>query len=135
MVSNETVLGLMKDGKLDLNKLEQLAGDNDGNPVTVSEWRACYNPNTPYMQIYCKVTADNPNNPITSINVYISPANGNTVFAAQSSGGFSTNEFDANVGTALYVPSMGANLLCVVMGGTENGAGFVFNQSLTIGPC
>lgn len=132
MITIETLLGRMKDGRLDPRELEQLSGTG-GNPVTISGATACYGMTSPYLQVYCTVTAID-GNAITSVGLAIFGING-VLLATQSNDGFSTETTNAYTGTSLYSPWMGDQITMVISGNTERNLGYILPQVLTITDC
>src|SRR5215216_3320894 len=118
--NGESIFNLIKAGKLNLPELRQtLASTSSGN-VSVEDWGVCYSSATGELSEYCTVIANDQSNPITGIGMIAYSSDGARMYCVQYTNAFSSSSVATSVGTTLYSPQDGNEVLCVVYGWTEN---------------
>jgi hypothetical protein len=132
--SGQSITNLLKSGKLSLSDLRQSFANASSGSVTIEDWGVCYNSGTGQLSEYCTVTTADPGNPITGIGMIAYSSNGSTMYCVQYTNDFSTPSIATSIGTTLFNPQDGNEVLCVVYGWTAN-ASFYFTDTITIVPC
>jgi hypothetical protein len=130
----QSITNLIKSGKMSLSELQQSFASASSSSVTVEDWGVCYNSGTGQLSEYCTVIATNPGNPITGVGMLAYSSDGSSMYCLQYSNGFSSPSFATSVGTTLFNPKDGNEVLCIVYGWTAN-ASFYFTDTITIVPC
>lgn len=130
----QSAINLTKAGKVDLSELRQTFAATAASNVSVTDWGVCYNSGTGQLSEYCTVTASNPNDPITGIGMLAYSSNGSSLYCLQYTNDISSTSVATSVGTTLYNPQDGNEVLCVVYGWTQS-APFHFTDTITIVPC
>lgn len=134
-MSNENVLNQIKAGNLSLSELQEMFPESlAGSNVSASGWEVCYSSATGQLSEYATVTSNDSADPITGLGMIAYTANGSTMLCLQYSNGFSSQQIETSVGTTLYNPSMGNQVLCVIYGWTTQG-NFFLSQTMTVGSC
>ncbi len=116
--------------------LQALSADlaSNSNPVTIQDAGACYSSGTGQLSAYCTLIANSPTEPITGAGLLAYSGDGSTLYAAQYTNGFESTNLPTSVGTTLYNPQSGNQVLLVAYGWT-NSASFYMTQKVTIGNC
>jgi hypothetical protein len=128
----KSIINLIKAGKMNLQELRQtFAAESTGN-VSVQDWGVCYSSGTGQLSQYCTVVANNSNDPITGVGMLAYTSDGSSLLCLQYSNGFSSPYVATSIGTTLYNPQQGNQMLCVVYGFSSS---FYFMKTLTIEPC
>jgi hypothetical protein len=132
MAANEQEIAQSaRTGTLSLDELRNSLSASATSNVVIQDWEAVYSSSTGQLSIYCTVGAANPGSPITGIGVLAYSADGTKMYALQYDNGFSDTMIMASIGTGLFTPSMGNQLLSVVYGWTQSGS-FYSSRVLTI---
>jgi hypothetical protein len=137
-MDGKSIFNLIKSGKLSESDLRQSfasasAKASSGN-VSVQDWGACYNSGTGQLSEYCTVISNDSNNPITGIGMIAYSSDGSSMYCVQYTNDFSSPSIATSIGTTLYNPQDGNQVLCIVYGWTAN-ASFYFTNTITIVPC
>ena len=132
--NEESIINLIKSGKLSQPELRQMFAGASSSNVSVQDWGVCYSSATGELSEYCTVIANNPGDPITGLGMIAYSSNGSTMYCVQYSNGFSSPSISTSVGTTLFNPQDGNQVLCIVYGWTTN-ANFYVSKTITIVPC
>jgi hypothetical protein len=132
--NDQSLMTLIRGGNVNLDQLKEAVGAQASGLVSVSDWGVCYSSATGELSEYCTVTSNNPGNPITGIGVIAYSGNGSTMLCVQYTNDISTPSLMTSIGTNLYNPNQGNQVLCVVYGWTAQGSFYVPN-TLTVVPC
>ena len=135
MSANEkNTMNLIKAGKMNLKEVQQSFAAANASNVSIQDWGVCFNSGTGELSEYCTVVATNPSNPITGVGMIAYTSDGSSMLCVQYSNGFSSPEVATSIGTTLYNPNQGNQILCIVYGWTTIG-NFYFTKTLQIVPC
>lgn len=132
--NGQDIINLIKAGKLSLSELRQTFAGASSSNVSVEDWGVCYSSATGELSEYCTVISNDQSNSITGIGMIAYSSNGATMYCVQYTNNFSSPVVATSVGTTLYTPQDGNEVLCVVYGWTEN-SNFYFTKTLSIVPC
>jgi hypothetical protein len=121
-------------GMLSLTEIRSEFETATASAVTIEDWGVCYNSGTGQLSEFCTAVATNAANPITGIGMIAYSANGSVMYAVQYSNGFSSPMIATSIGTTLYNPQDGNQVLCVVYGWTEQSS-YYFTKTITVGNC
>jgi hypothetical protein len=134
-MSNENIIDQIKAGNFSLSELQEMFPESlTGSSVSVSDWGVCYSSATGQLSQYATVTSNDSADPITGLGMIAYTADSSTMLCLQYSNGFSSSEIATSIGTTLYNPSMGNQVLCIVYGWTQQG-NFFFPQTMSVGSC
>ncbi len=133
-MNEKTAAKLTRAGQMSLEALQQTESSASNADVTIEDWGVCYSSNTDQLSEYCSVIANDSGNPITGVGMLAYDANGTTLYAAQYTNGFSSENVAVSVATNQYNPQSGNQILCIVYGWTET-AYFFFSQTITVVAC
>jgi hypothetical protein len=123
MAANEQEIAQsVRAGTLSLDELRTSLSASATSTVDVQDWEATYSSVTGQLSVYCTVTATDPRNPITGLGLLAYSADGSKMYALQYSNGFNDTMIMTSIGTTLFTPSMGSQLLSVVYGWNESGS-------------
>jgi len=126
---------LMKAGKMNLDELKATLGESAASSlVNIQDWGVCYSSGTGQLSEYATVNSNQGNNPITGLGMIAYTSDGSSMLAVQYSNNFSSTSIATSIGTTLYNPQQGNQILCIVYGWTETG-NFYQSQVITIVPC
>lgn len=132
--SGKSIMNLIKAGKMNLQELQQsFAGASSAN-VSVQDWGVCYSSATGELSEYCSVIANNANDPITGVGVIAYTSDGSSMLCVQYTNDINTPSVATSVGTTLYNPNQGNQILCIVYGWTVS-SNYYFSNTLSIVPC
>ena len=133
--NDQNIIDRIKAGNLDLSELQAMSSDSlAGSVVSISDWGVCYSSATGQLSAYATVTANSPANPITGIGMIAYTSNGSSMLCVQYTNDFSSPSIATSIGTTLYTPSMGNQVLCVIYGLTQQ-SNYYSSQILTVGSC
>jgi len=136
MAKNEQELfEQIKSGNLDLETLQGMSSDSLTNPVTVSDWGACYSSTTNQLSAYCTVTCNNSGDNVTGVGLIAYRVNSSTMICLQYTNDFASPSVMTSIGTNLYTTSMGNQILCIVYGYTQNSGFYYVSDTLSVGSC
>jgi len=134
MLADETrIINLIKAGRMNLGELRQAFAAESTADVSVQDWGVCFNSSTGQLSEYCTVVGNNSNDPITGLGMLAYTSDGSSLLCLQYSNGFNSPSVATSIGTTLYNPQQGNQILCVVYGSTSSN--FYFTDTLTIVPC
>ena len=105
-----------------------------GSGVSISDWGVCYSSTTGQLSEFATATSNDSADPITGIGMLAYTSNGSTMLCLQYTNGLSSTSIATSVGTTLYTPSMGNQILCIVYGWTQQSS-FYSPQTLTVDQC
>ena len=130
----QNITDLLKAGKLSQSDLKSMFADAAAGLVTVQDWGVCYSSATGQLSEFATVVSNNPGNPITGIGMIAYSANGSSMYCVQYTNDISSPSLATSIGTTLYNPQSGNQVLGVVYGWTQQGS-FYQSQPMTIQPC
>jgi hypothetical protein len=133
-INGQSIINLIKAGKMGLPELRQMFASTSFNNVTVEDWGVCYSSATGQLSEYCSVIAKDQSDPITGVGMLAYSTDGSTLFCLQYTNDFTSPSIATSVGTTQFNPQDGNEVLCVVYGTTANG-NYYFSDTLTIVPC
>ena len=129
------IANLMKAGKMNLDELKAALGETAASSlVSVQDWGVCYSSATGELSEYATVISTQSNNPITGLGMIAYTSNGSSMLCVQYTNDISSPSVATSIGTTLYNPSQGNQILCIVYGWTNNGS-YYQSQTITIVPC
>ncbi|HVE58770.1 MAG TPA: hypothetical protein VNB22_18190, partial [Pyrinomonadaceae bacterium] len=134
--NDQNIIEQIKAGSLNQSELQAMFSDSlaAANAVNVTDWGVCYNSATGQLSEYATVTAINPGNPITGIGMIAYTNDGSSMLCVQYTNDFNSPSIATSIGTTLYTPSMGNQVLCIIYGWTQQSS-YYFSQTLTVGSC
>ena len=132
--SGKDVMNLLKSGKMDLKELQQNFAGASAGLVSIQDWGVCYSSATGELSEYATVISNQANNPITGIGMIAYTSNGSSMLCVQYTNDISSPSVATSIGTTLYNPSQGNQILCIIYGWTDNG-NYYQSQVITIVPC
>jgi hypothetical protein len=130
----KNIFNLAKSGKLSEPELKQMVASTSSGNVSVQDWGVCYNSGTGQLSQYCTVISNDSNNPITGLGMIAYSSDGSSMYCVQYTNDFSSTSIATSIGTTLYNPNDGNEVLCVVYGWTQNNS-FYFSQTITTVAC
>lgn len=130
----KNVMNLIKSGKMNLQDLQKNLGASAPATATIQDWGVCYSSATGELSEYCTVVANSPNAPITGCGMIAYTSDGSSMLCVQYTMGFETPSLSTSVGTTLYNPNQGNQILCIVYGWTTVG-NYYFSKVIQIVPC
>jgi hypothetical protein len=126
------IANLVKSGNVSESELkEMLSSDASASSVSVQDWGVIYSSATGQLSEYATVTATNPGNPITGVGMLAYTSNGTKLLCLQYTNGLSSPDISTSIGTTLYTPSMGNQILCIVYGWTQQSS-YYLSQTITV---
>jgi hypothetical protein len=102
--------------------------------VTIQDWGVCYSSATGQLSEFATVVSNNSGNPITGIGMIAYSSDGSSMYCVQYTNDISSPSVATSVGTTLYNPQWGNQVLGVVYGWTEQGS-FYQSQMMAVGSC
>ena len=120
--SQQEITQGIRTGALDLDGLREALESTSASNVSVADWGAAYNSATGQLSAFCTVTSNDSGNPITGLGLMAYSADGATMYALQYSNGFEDIEIMTSIGTSLFNPQSGPQILSVVYGWTPGGS-------------
>ena len=132
--NGENVFKLIKAGKLSQADLSKTLASTATGSVTVSDWGVCYSSATGELSEYCTVIANNSSDPITGIGMIAYSSDGSSMYCVQYTNDISTQSVATSVGTTLFNPQSGNEVMCIVYGWTASSS-YYFNKTIAIVPC
>ena len=132
--SGKDILNLIKTGKMNLKELEQTFAGASAGLVSVQDWGVCYSSATGELSEYATIVSNQGNNPITGVGMIAYTSDGSSMLCVQYTNDISTPTVATSVGTTLYNPNQGNQILCIVYGWTEAG-NYYQSQTVSIVPC
>lgn len=132
--NDQDIVNQIKAGNLSLEELQALFPESLTSNVSASDWGACYSTTTGQLSQYATVTSNNSNDPITGVGMIMYTSNGSTMLCLQYTNDFSSPSVGTSIGTTLYTPSMGNQVLCIIYGWTAQ-SNYYISQTLTVGAC
>lgn len=130
----QNITDLIKSGNLSQSDLKDMFAGAAAGLVTIQEWGVCYSSATGQLSEFATVTSNNASNPITGIGMIAYSANGSSMYCVQYTNDISSASIATSIGTTLFNPASGNQVLCVVYGWTQQGS-FYQSQPMTIQPC
>jgi hypothetical protein len=130
----QSITNLIKTGKLDLSGLKEMFAGASASLVSIQDWGVCYSSATGELSEYATVISNQSNNPITGIGMIAYSADGSSMYCVQYTNDISSPSVATSVGTTLYNPRSGNQVLCIIYGWTQNG-NFYQSNTITIVPC
>lgn len=130
----KNIINLIKSGKMDLKELQKSLAGSASTDVSVEDWGVCYSSATGQLSEYCTVVAKSPNVPITGCGMIAYTNDGSSMLCVQYSNNFESTAFSTSIGTTLYNPNQGNQILCIVYGWTTQ-SNYYFTQTITVVPC
>lgn len=130
----QNITDLLKAGKLSQSDLKSMFADAAAGLVTIQDWGVCYSSATGQLSEFATVVSNNAGNPITGIGMIAYSANGSSMYCVQYTNDISSPSLATSIGTTLYNPQSGNQVLGVVYGWTQQGS-FYQSQPMTIQPC
>lgn len=131
-VNEQTIATLLKSGRMSVDELKSELADASSVGVSVQGLEACYSSATGQLSAYCTVIADS--GQIDGIGFVMYSADGATMYCAQYTNGFEGTAIAPSIGTQLYSPQDGNQVLCIVYGSATSGP-FRLIQTLNVGSC
>ena len=132
--TEKNTMNLIKAGTMNLKEVQQNFAAANASYVTIQDWGVCYNSGTQQLSEYCTVVATNPSNSITGVGMIAYTSDGSSMLCVQYNNGFNDPEIAISIGTTLYNPNQGNQILCIVYGWTTMG-NFYFTKTLQIVDC
>jgi hypothetical protein len=132
--NGQSIINLIKAGKLSVTELRETFANASASSVSVQDWGVCYSSATGELSEYCTVIANNPSDPITGIGMIAYSSDGSSMYCVQYTNNLSSPSVATSVGTTLYNPQSGNQVLCIVYGWTTS-TNYYFTKTLTIVPC
>ena len=132
--NGEDIFNLIKAGKMSQEDLSKTLASTATSSVTVQDWGVCYSSATGELSEYCTVISNDSNNPITGIGMIAYSSDGSKMYCVQYTNNISSPVVATSIGTTLYNPQDGNQVLCIVYGWTQNSS-YYFTKSLTTVPC
>ena len=132
--SGKNIANLIKSGKLNLEGLRQEFAGATSGLVSVQDWGVCYSSATGELSEYGTIVSNSSNNPITGVGMIAYTSNGSSMLCVQYTNDISSPTVSTSIGTTLYNPNQGNQILCIVYGWTQNG-NFYQSQTISIVPC
>lgn len=132
--TGQNVINLMKAGQLSEPELKESFAAASSSLVSIQDWGVCYSSATGQLSEYCTVVSNNSSNPITGIGMIAYSSDGSSMYCVQYTNDISSTSVATSIGTTLYNPQSGNQVLCVVYGWT-NGGSFYQSSLITIVPC
>ena len=130
----QSITNLIKTGKLDLSGLKEMFAGASAGLVSIQDWGVCYSSATGELSEYATIISNQANNPITGIGMIAYSANGSSMYCVQYTNDISSPSVATSVGTTLYNPQSGNQVLCIIYGWTQNG-NFYQSNTISIVPC
>jgi hypothetical protein len=133
--NGSNIANLIKAGKMNLDELKATLGESAASSlVSITDWGVCYSSGTGQLSEYATVTSNNSGNPIIGIGMIAYTSDGSSMLAVQYTNDISSPSVATSIGTTLYTPQMGNEILCVIYGWTVNG-NFYQSQTIATVPC
>ncbi len=130
----QSITNLIKSGQLNESGLKEMFADASASLVSIQDWGVCYSSATGQLSEYATVVSNSSSNPIIGIGMIAYSANGSSMYCVQYTNDISSPSVATSIGTTLYNPQSGNQVLCVVYGWTVNGS-FYQTQVITTVPC
>ena len=130
----QSITNLLKSGQLNLSGLKEMFAGAAAGLVTIQDWGVCYSSATGQLSEYATVISNQSNNPITGIGMIAYSPNGSSMYCVQYTNDISSPSVATSIGTTLFNPQSGNQVLCVIYGWTQNGS-FYQSSTITIVPC
>jgi hypothetical protein len=132
--SGKDIMNLLKSGKMNLEELRQSFAGASASAVTVQDWGVCYSSATGELSEYCSIISNNGNDPITGVGMIAYTSDGSSMLCVQYTNDISSPSVATSIGTTLYNPNQGNQILCIVYGWTTN-TNYYLSQTISIVPC
>lgn len=130
----DETINMLKTGQMNLEELQKTLGASAPANVSVADWGVCYSSATGQLSEFCTVVSNNPSDPITAVGMIAYTADGSSMLCVQYTNDFSSTSVATSIGTTLYNPNQGNNILCIVYGWTTN-SNYYFSKTISIVPC
>ena len=130
----QKITDLIKSGQISQSELKEVFADASASLVSIQDWGVCYSSATGQLSEYATVISNQANNPITGIGMIAYSVNGSSMYCVQYTNDISSPSVATSIGTTLYNPQSGNQVLCVIYGWTQNG-NFYQSSTITIVPC
>ena len=132
--SGKDIMSLLKSGKMSQKDLEQAFAGASAGLVSIQDWGVCYSSATGELSEYATIISNQSNNPITGVGMIAYTSNGSSMLCVQYTNDISSPSVATSIGTTLYNPNQGNQILCIIYGWTQNG-NYYQSQTITIVPC
>ena len=132
--SGNDITNLLKSGKMDLKELQQNFAGASASLVTIQDWGVCYSSATGQLSEYATIISNQANNPIIGVGMIAYTSNGSSMLCVQYTNDISSQSVATSIGTTLYNPNQGNQILCIIYGWTQSG-NYYQSQVITIVPC
>lgn len=132
--NDQDIVSQIKAGNLSLEELQAMFPESLTSNVSASDWGVCYSTTTGQLSQFATVTSNTSNDPITGVGMIAYTSNGSTMLCLQYTNEFSSQSVATSIGTTLYSPSMGNQVLCIIYGWTTQSNYFI-SQTLTVASC
>jgi hypothetical protein len=132
---DQKIVDLIKSGNVSLEDLKEMFPASLAGNVSVSDWGACYSSATGQLSQYGTVTTNGGTDAVTGIGMITYTGNGATMLCLQYTNGISSQTVNTSVGTNLYSPSMGSQVLCIIYGWTQSSGSFYVTKTLPVEAC
>ena len=130
----KNLMNLIKSGKMNLDELRQSFAGATASLVSVQDWGVCYSSATGELSEYATIISNSGNNPIIGVGMIAYTSNGSSMLCVQYTNDISSPSVATSIGTTLYNPNQGNQILCIIYGWTQNG-NFYQSQTISIVPC
>jgi hypothetical protein len=132
--SGNNIMNRLKAGKMNLEELNQSFAGASASAVTVQDWGVCYSSATGELAEYCTIISNNGNDPITGLGMIAYTSDGSQMLCVQYTNDISSPSVATSIGTTLYNPNQGNQILCIVYGWTTN-TNYYVSKTISIVPC
>ena len=132
--SGKDIMNLLKAGKMDLQELQQSFAGASASNVSIQDWGVCYSSATGELSEYATIISNQATDPITGVGMIAYTSNGSSMLCVQYTNDISSPSVSTSIGTTLYNPNQGNQILCIIYGWTVNG-NYYQSQVITIVPC